>query len=288
MTLPTVKEFIINSLRTIYDEEESLAIANTLLSHVLSYSVLQSFDNITPSVLEATSIATIEEAVRRLLEKEPLQYILEEAWFYDLPFYVNKHVLIPRPETEELVDWVMNSTPDSYRAASCAMLDIGTGSGCIPITLKKHFPTATVYGLDVSEDALRVAKRNAQHHQVSVQWIQADILHPEQIDIGKLDVIVSNPPYITESEKPGMHANVLQHEPHLALFVTDNNTLQFYEAITRFASNHLHTGGQLYFEINAAFGVAVKTCLEEAGFSSVTVLKDMQGKDRMVKGVKHQ
>lgn len=282
MTLPAVKEYIINSLRAIYDEQETLAIANTLLSHVLSAAVIQSFDNITPAKLEPTDVTKIEEAVKRLLQKEPLQYVLEEAWFYNSPFFVNKHVLIPRPETEELVDWVINSCPDNQAAIS--ILDIGTGSGCIPVTLKKQFHAATVYGLDISEEALKVAQRNAQRNEVEVLFLRANILQPETISLPQFDIIVSNPPYITESEKKEMHANVLEHEPHMALFVTDGNPLQFYEAIACFASSHLKKGGKLFVEINAAYSNEVKACMEKHGFNLVTVIKDMQGKNRFVSG----
>lgn len=287
MTLPSVKEYIISSLCAIYDEHESQAIANTLLSHVLSDAVLQSFDNITPATLESTDIVKIEEAVKRLLQKEPLQYVLEEAWFYNLPFYVNKHVLIPRPETEELVDWVINSCPDKYQDPNnvpITILDIGTGSGCIPVTLKKHFRFANVYGLDISAEALNVAQYNAKKNGVEVTFVQGDIMHPETITIPRSDIIVSNPPYITESEKKEMHANVIEHEPHLALFVTDDNPLRFYEAITRYASVHLKKGGQLFVEINATYGNEVKACMENYGFGLVTIIKDMQGKNRFVGG----
>jgi release factor glutamine methyltransferase len=290
MTLPTIKEYIINSISAIYDEQETQAIANTLLSHVLSDSVLRSFDNITPAKLEPSDVAKIEEAVKRLLRKEPLQYVLEEAWFYNLPFYVNKHVLIPRPETEELVDWVINSCPDSYQDlhhTPIAMLDIGTGSGCIPVTLKKYFQDAHVFGLDISEDALKVAQFNAKKNGVEVTFLQGNILLPESISLPKLDVIVSNPPYITELEKKEMHPNVLEHEPHLALFVSDNNPLQFYEAIARYASANLNHGGHLFVEINASYGTEVKACMENCGFNRVTVMKDMQGKDRFVSGRIH-
>ncbi|MES2560895.1 MAG: peptide chain release factor N(5)-glutamine methyltransferase [Bacteroidota bacterium] len=281
MTLPEVKEFIMNSLSAIYDKQETLAIANTLLSHVLSPAVHQSFDNIAPSKLHASDIANIKEAVKRLLKKEPLQYILEEAWFYNLPFLVNKHVLIPRPETEELVDLIINEYPGR---GAVRILDIGTGSGCIPVTLKKNIELAEVYGLDVSGDALLVASANAQKNRVQVQWVQADILLPGTIKLPKLDIIVSNPPYITEAEKKEMHANVLEYEPHLALFVDDTNPLQFYEAISKYASSQLKKGGQLYFEINASYGNEVKACMEQHGFNLVTIIKDMQGKNRFVSG----
>ncbi|MES2779649.1 MAG: peptide chain release factor N(5)-glutamine methyltransferase [Bacteroidota bacterium] len=287
MTLPAVKEYIISSLSAIYDEHEALAIANTLLSHVLSDAVHHSFDNITPSSLDPIHIEKIEQAVSRLLLHEPLQYVLEEAWFYNIPFYVNKYVLIPRPETEELVELIINSQFARHQT-SFSILDIGTGSGCIPIVLKKQFPLATVLGLDVSDDALKVAQHNAQKNGAEIEFIKADILNPEQLNLQPLDIIVSNPPYITESEKGEMHANVLEHEPHLALFVTSDNPLQFYETITLFSATHLKRGGQLYFEVNTSYSKEIKSFMEENGFTEVLIVKDMQGKDRMITGSKYR
>jgi release factor glutamine methyltransferase len=280
MTLPNVKEYIIHSLENLYGKEESLAIANSLLSHILSASVLQSFDNIAPSNIAQNDLLKIEAVVKRLVKSEPLQYVLEEAWFYDVPFYVNKYVLIPRSETEELVDYVLKS--DLF------ILDIGTGSGCIPVTLKNNLPYARVYGLDVSEEALKVANKNAQKLNIDVTFIQADILNDELAALPDFDIIISNPPYITETEKNEMHSNVIAHEPHLALFVSDGNPLQFYEAIVKVAGKNLKKGGYLYFEINSAFGSEVKKTMEKNGFSKVAITKDMQGKDRIVAGLKHR
>ncbi|AMS26086.1 hypothetical protein AEM51_02720 [Bacteroidetes bacterium UKL13-3] len=288
MTLPNVKEYIIHSLENLYGKEESLAIANSLLSHILSASVLQSFDNIAPSNIAQNDLLKIEAVVKRLVKSEPLQYVLEEAWFYDVPFYVNKYVLIPRSETEELVDYVLKSHPRIESKSDLFILDIGTGSGCIPVTLKNNLPYARVYGLDVSEEALKVANKNAQKLNIDVTFIQADILNDELAALPDFDIIISNPPYITETEKNEMHSNVIAHEPHLALFVSDGNPLQFYEAIVKVAGKNLKKGGYLYFEINSAFGSEVKKTMEKNGFSKVAITKDMQGKDRIVAGLKHR
>lgn len=284
MTLPAIKEFIITSLLPLYGQEESVAIANTLISHVLNPAAIQSFEKMTSDKLDAADRAKIEEAVTRLVKSEPLQYVLGEAWFFDMPFYVNKHVLIPRPETEELVDYILKSALGSKPTTQSAILDIGTGSGCIAIALKTNLPEADVYGLDVSAEALAVATFNAKQLNADITFMQADILHPDHLALPQLDIIVSNPPYITEAEKDGMHENVVGYEPHLALFVSDGNPLQFYEAIIRFASTKFKKAGQLYVELNANYADEVKTCMENYGFKNVTLLKDMQGKNRFACG----
>jgi release factor glutamine methyltransferase len=217
-----------------------------------------------------------------LQQGRPLQYILSEAWFYGLPFEVNEHVLIPRPETEELVDLILKE----HRESAISLLDIGSGSGCIPIALKKNLPAgAMVFGLDVSVEALAVARRNAERLQTSVQFFHCDILNecpnilpsPE-----KFNVIVSNPPYITPLEKEDMHGNVLDHEPHLALFVEEDKPLIFYEAIALYAQNQLAEGGKLYFEINKLFGQETIALLQRLGFVHIQLKRDLSGNDRIV------
>lgn len=284
MTLPAIKESIISSLLSLYGPEESVAIANTLISHVLNPAANQSFDKMTSDKLEAPDRIKIEAAVARLIKNEPLQYVLGEAWFFDMPFYVNKHVLIPRPETEELVDHILKSPDVAKLTTNSSILDIGTGSGCIAIALKSNLPQADVYGVDISEEALAVASFNAQQLNANVTFINADILQPDGLALPPLDIIVSNPPYITEAEKELMHENVLGYEPHLALFVSDGNPLQFYDAIVRFALSNLKKAGRLYVELNANYGEEVKACLERNGFNQVTLIHDMQGKTRFACG----
>jgi release factor glutamine methyltransferase len=215
---------------------------------------------------------------------KPIQHILEEAHFYGSVFKVNEHVLIPRPETEELVDWMISDCNAQFSVNSIgkiSILDIGTGSGCIPITLKKHLPNVEVSTLDVSADAIVVARQNALQIGVEINFIEADILTFKSQE--KFDIIVSNPPYIRDLEKTDMHNNVLVHEPHIALFVSDENPLVFYKAIADFAKTNLNSSGQLYFEINEYLGSEMVEMLKNKGFINIELRQDMQGKDRMVK-----
>lgn len=232
------------------------------------------------------------KALERLKKQEPIQYILGSTEFFGLPFDVNFNVLIPRPETEELVNWILtiNSTINTQQPT---ILDVGTGSGCIAISLAKALKDARVYALDVSSEALKVAKDNAELNQVTIQFIEADILKmgdgglgTEGISNVKFDVIVSNPPYVRELEKELMKPNVLDNEPHLALFVKDENPLQFYKAITEFAVNKLVDNGWLYFEINEYLGTDMIQLLKAHNFTNIELKQDIFKKDRMIKGQK--
>ena len=226
-------------------------------------------------------------ALSKLKSEQPIQYILGKTEFFGLPFIVNEHTLIPRPETEELVRWVLSQ--QSKNTSSINLLDIGTGSGCIAISLAKSLVNANVYGLDVSKGALNIATKNAKLNEVKVDFIEADILSKEHWDLEfnelKFDSIISNPPYVRNLEKIQMKNNVLQNEPHLALFVEDNNPLVFYKAITEFASKHLKRGGHLYFEINQYLGKEMISLLENFGFQDIELKKDLFGNDRMICGV---
>lgn len=224
-------------------------------------------------------IEKLKNILIRIQTQEPIQYILGEAWFYGRKFKVNSSVLIPRPETEELVYWIKEQHSGKMR-----ILDIGSGSGCIPITLSLEMALSEVYGLDISEAALQVAKQNTIDLEAKVEFKKCDILN-EEIPFRDLDIIVSNPPYIRELEKEMMLPNVLDHEPHLALFVPDNDPLRFYKLIAEKAKKVLKPQGWLYFEINEAFGLATSEVLLSNGFSKIEIRKDMQGKDRMVKGM---
>jgi release factor glutamine methyltransferase len=233
-------------------------------------------------------------AVKELKKHKPIQHILEKADFYGLKFIVNKNVLIPRPETEELVQLVVNDFnlrngfPLLRRGAGGeAILDIGTGSGCIAIALKKNIPDASIYAIDVSEDALMIAEQNAQLNNVNINFVKQDILSSVLVDEQfkeKLDVIVSNPPYIRELERKQMGTNVLDYEPHLALFVPDYNPLVFYKAIANFSIKHLKPQGKLYLEINEYLGEETKELLEKKGFKDVVLVKDINGKNRILRG----
>lgn len=225
-----------------------------------------------------------QDLLDRLVRHEPLQYVLQTAHFYGFDLYVNPAVLIPRPETEELVDLIVK---ENRAGNHLRVLDIGTGSGCIPIALAAHLPVEKVYGMDVSEEALAVAKQNALACKVQVEWIQGDILQGEiQLSAASLDVIVSNPPYVLEREKEAMRPNVLAHEPHLALFVPDEDPLLFYRKITQEARRLLKPGGHLYFEINEQYGPPLASYVAEQGLQEVRLLQDIFGKNRFLKATK--
>lgn len=226
----------------------------------------------------------ILDALELLKQHKPIQYILGATEFYDLQFKVNENVLIPRPETEELVSWILDEVKQKK---TYNILDIGTGSGCIAITLAKHLVNTTVYALDVSKDALEVAKENAKHNEVSITYVEDDILNIEACNASlkgvEFDVIVSNPPYVRAIEKQLMQPNVLQHEPHLALFVEDDNALVFYKAIAKFATQFLAPNGQLFFEINEYLGQETVNLLKHCGFRNIELRQDIFEKDRMIK-----
>ncbi|WP_158856059.1 peptide chain release factor N(5)-glutamine methyltransferase [Lunatibacter salilacus] len=221
----------------------------------------------------------LEFAMSKLLSGTPIQYVLGKAHFYGRDFFVSPHVLIPRFETEELVHLIIGE--NTFDAPN--ILDVGTGSGCIPITLWLEIPQSKVTGIDISPEAIAVASQNAGTLNATVDFLQVDILQDE-IPTGPWDIIVSNPPYVRNLEKEAMHQNVLDHEPALALFVSDEDPLLFYRVITQKSTRNLNAGGKLYFEINEGFGPETKLLLEQKGFVDVTIHRDLQGKNRMVRG----
>jgi release factor glutamine methyltransferase len=224
-------------------------------------------------VLLPDEVSIIKNVVSRLTKNEPIQYIFGETIFYGLSFLVNESCLIPRPETEELVSWILEEPKAS-------VLDIGTGSGCIAISIAKK-TKASVFGLDISEKALALAKKNAKMNHVFVQFNQVNILDLEKFE--KVDIIVSNPPYVLESDKKMMDKNVLEYEPHNALFVSDNNALIFYEKIVEIAKKSLNKNGFIYFEIHESKANEIIDLLSNNNFSNIELRKDLQNKDRMVK-----
>ena len=227
----------------------------------------------------------ITAIVERLKNHEPIQYILCETQFYSLPIQVNPSVLIPRPETEELVDLILTSTQDK----SLQIIDIGTGSGCIAIALAKHLPSAQVFATDISDPALQTAVTNAKLNHTAIQFIQSDILDtPSAIAQipGMFHLIVNNPPYITNQEKETMEPNVLNYEPHQALFVPDNDPLLYYKAIARFARRKLAPEGLIYLEINPLYDLQICRVLHESGFLRTEIIRDLSGKNRMIKAQK--
>lgn len=236
--------------------------------------------------LAQTDLDKLLEILEQLKNGSPLQYILGESDFYDLKFKVNPSVLIPRPETEEIVDWALITIREMKGETEVLkIVDIGTGSGCIPISIKKYIPLADITAIDISENALITAKLNAELNKTELNFIKDDILMPTNQELlnTQYDVIISNPPYITESEKSKMHQNVLNYEPHNALFVPDNEALKFYNAIADFAMIHLKKTGSLFLEINENFGKETVDLLLKKGFKATELRQDMYGKDRMIK-----
>lgn len=228
--------------------------------------------------LDEDKVTLALSAIERLKKDEPVQHIVGSAHFYGNIFKVNNHTLIPRPETEELVELIILNSNGSE-----SILDIGTGTGCIAISLKKNIPCASVEAMDVSVDALKVARGNATSNQAEVKFHEYNILEYEDWEGEKqFDIIVSNPPYICNKEKPLMKANVLEFEPHLALFVEDNDPLLFYRTITKFAKQNLSNSGNIYFEINEAYGLETVEMMQEEGFAGAQIIKDINGKDRIV------
>jgi len=221
-------------------------------------------------------------ALSRLKSQEPIQYILGETEFYGLPFKVTKNTLIPRPETEELVEWIIDEAKrEKRKEKNISILEIGTGSGCIPISLAKNLANITISSIDISKNALAIAEENALLNKVKVNFIKQDILSTKELP-QQYDIIVSNPPYVRELEKEEIQPNVLENEPHLALFVDDNNPLLFYSKIAELAKNHLKENGELYFEINQYLGKETVEMLSEKGFKT-ELRKDLFGNNRMTK-----
>ncbi|MDH6356283.1 peptide chain release factor N(5)-glutamine methyltransferase [Parabacteroides sp. PF5-9] len=273
--------YIRKSLEAIYSPEETGSLTRLILEEVCG---LQPHRLLIDKDKQLTDDETlqIEKILTRLKHYEPIQYVLGKAYFYGLTLRVNPAVLIPRPETEELVDLIIQNQKES----KIRLLDIGTGSGCIAIALGKNLPDATITGIDISEDALKTAAINARENQVDVQLLHVDILSETETETnlpGYFDVIVSNPPYVMEKEKEGMGRNVLQYEPPGALFVPDDDPLLFYRRIARLAYQKLTPEGQLYFEINAQCGDETVDMLQKEGYNQVELIQDLCGKERIIK-----
>lgn len=230
------------------------------------------------------AIKVWEELVVELKKEIPIQYLLGYTEFFGLPFIVNENVLIPRPETEELVDWIISEDKKFERQKSIKILDIGTGSGCIAISLVKNILNATVFAIDVSSKALEVAKLNAKQNDVSVTFLEKNILETDDL-LEQFDIIVSNPPYVRNLEKQEIKKNVLDNEPHLALFVDDFDALIFYRKIAFLATKNLNPNGKLFFEINQYLGQEMTDLLNQSGFTELELRKDIYGNDRMTKAI---
>lgn len=279
LNIEVLKQEFINALSGLYPSEEILSFFNLLSEKYLGLSRIEIALNPDQKVLEEDTIL-FEKAIYRLKEFEPIQYIIGETDFYGLQFLVDNNVLIPRPETEELVDWIIKESQDK----SINILDIGTGSGCIAISLAHSLPKALVSGIDISEGALQIAKQNSQLNKVNVTFDKVDILNIEdKILEMNLDIIVSNPPYVREQEKSQIEPNVIKHEPVLALFVEDNDPLLFYRKIAQFSKKYLKKEGSLYFEINEYLSKELIIMLKTKGFNEIVLRKDIFGKARMIK-----
>lgn len=277
---PIIHE-IKESLKGAYPESEAGALARLLLVEVFGFSTLELYGGKDKAISEKER-TLLDDIIKRLLQNEPIQYILGVETFCGLNFRVDKNVLIPRPETQELVEWILS---DNKNLKDGRILDIGTGSGCIAITLAKNLPEVEVEAWDVSKGALQIATQNASDNEVRVHFVEQDVL--AFIPQGTyFDVMVSNPPYITEVEKNEMEANVLEWEPETALFVQDNDALLFYREIAALGCVMLKPGGMLYFEINRAYGAEMVEMLNGMGYSFVELRKDLFGNDRMVKATK--
>lgn len=285
MRLKTILDRFHSSLDDDYGKDEVNSFFDLLLEHYLSIKRIQLVLNPEYVITNEQELLLLD-ALKALKSNTPIQYIIGETEFYGLLFKVNEHTLIPRPETEELVSLIIEGVTSSTVEKSLNLLDIGTGSGCISISLAKNLPKAKVHALDVSEAALTIAKQNAELNGVEVVFIHDDILNPDMSTSTSYDIIVSNPPYVRNLEKAEIKPNVLDNEPHLALFVDDENPLQFYKAICEFAKAKLKVGGVLYFEINEYLGQDMIQLLEDFGFKSIVLKQDLFGKDRMIKCTK--
>jgi release factor glutamine methyltransferase len=295
MTIHEAQQKLLFQLYHIYDNNEAAAISNLVMENLVGWKKIDRIINKNVP-LSIPQLELFEKYLQELSTYKPVQYVLHEAWFCNLKFYVDENVLIPRPETEELVDWIVEKVRNKEQGTTdkdslftihhspLTILDIGTGSGCIPVTLKKKLGDVKVYSCDVSEKALEVAKQNALSNNADIIFLQLDFLNKEQRnELPSCNIIVSNPPYIPVNEKTSTPANVVNFEPHIALFVNDNDSLIFYNAIANFALEKLLPGGIVYTELHEDLFLNVKKLFLQKGFQDVTIKKDLQGKHRMLK-----
>lgn len=274
MTIQESSRHLIQNLATIYDDREAANIADWLMERLTGWTKVERLLN-KQAELPLQKMELLASYTKDLLLHKPVQYVLNEAWFCGMKLYVDEHVLIPRPETEELVEWIASEIKEG------TILDIGTGSGCIAVALKKKLPQLNVNACDVSEEALKVAKKN---QGAPINLIQADMLDKKEWNkLPQVNVLVSNPPYVPLKDKHSMQANVLQYEPHIALFVQDDDPLIFYRAIADYAEKNLLPGGAIYVEIHEDLAEDVQELFRAKGFTHIHLKKDMQGKDRMIR-----
>jgi len=296
MTLKKFKLYFSDKLSEIYPQTEIDSFFFILIEELLG---LQRIDTVLKPdfIIENEILNNLKNIISRLKKEEPIQYILGKTAFYGLPFLVDKNTLIPRPETEELVEWILKEIQElriKIQKESLSILDIGTGTGCIPISLAKNLKNITISAIDVSSNALKIAKQNASLNNVTIDFFELDILQAENLNKlsvlaqskthsnNKYDIIVSNPPYVRELEKVEIKNNVLNNEPHLALFVDNENPLIFYKKIADLAKSHLTKNGLLFFEINQYLSNETVTMLKEKEFTNIELKKDLFGNDRMI------
>ena len=287
MNLKELKTYFISSIAHLYASEEVLSFFYLLAEKQLGLSRIAIALQPEQEISEAAKLA-FNKAISRLGNFEPIQFITGDTEFFGLTLMVDKSVLIPRPETEELVDWIA----DENQNKEATILDIGTGSGCIAISLAKYLPKAKVYGLDISAEALLVAKQNAALNKVDVTFVNADVLNENAWELTfkdvKFNTIVSNPPYVRIVEKKLMKPNVIIHEPDIALFVEDEDPLLFYRKIAQLSKIYLKPEGALYFEINEYLSLEMEKMLTMEGFKNIEIRKDIFKKDRMIKCIKNE
>jgi release factor glutamine methyltransferase len=302
MTIQKIYQQLLFQLYEMYDKREAANIADMVIEYITGYKKTDRIIN-KQFLLTEKQIQLLNDYTIQLLQHKPAQYVLNEAWFAGIKFYVDANVLIPRPETEELVELIVKEVSGFQSSISglqitdlsftthyspLTILDIGTGSGCIAVALKKKLSPVEIHALDISKGALNIAKRNAAAQQTQINFHLLNILDKnEWSKLPAFDIIVSNPPYVKQSEANAMHKNVLQHEPHIALFVPDEDVLLFYRTIAAFGLRHLNTHGKLFFEINETLGKEVHDLLVHDGYKNIEVKKDLHGKDRIVKAEIH-
>lgn len=281
MKIKDIEQFYFDELKPFYPIVEVRNFVLLILNHLRNYERKDIIIN-DNSDLTDNEYNFVAESLRRLKENEPIQYIIGNTFFCDLKFFTDKRALIPRPETEELMYLILSENKNPL-----SILDIGTGSGCIAISLKHNLPTTEVTAWDVSKDAISLAQKNADFHNLHINFEEIDVLSVKNID-KKFDVIVSNPPYVTPLDKEQMHENVLKFEPHLALFVEQDNPLIFYKKIADLGRTMLNNGGKLYFEINENYGKETVEFLNQMGYKSIVLIKDLSGRHRIIRAVWEQ
>ena len=280
MKIKEYKGDFIKALLPFYDEMEAESFFYLLLENKHQLRRIDLALDV-DSVFSENEILNWNAILEKLKIQIPIQYIIGTTHFYGLEFFVDENVLIPRPETEELVDWIVKLNSKLSKKKNLKILDIGTGSGCIAVSLAKNIPNSEVFAIDVSENALAIAKKNAILNKVPVTFLHKNILETKDLS-QKFDIIVSNPPYVRNLEKAEIKPNVLDNEPHLALFVPDNDPLIFYKKIAELAAANLNPNGQLFFEINQYLGKETQELLESIGLKNIELRKDIYGNDRMI------